>query len=230
MMSIHGQEEDIALQTRSIRDVIYEKLKEAILSEQYKAGHHLKERELAKQFGISTTPLKEALRRLEQEGLVTTSARRGTFVSSDIMNSVEEINWARSALEGVAARLAALKITDEEAGVLTDTTEQMRIYTEAKDTEQLIALNGHFHKLIRTYAKNNYIFQQIEAIHSFDRSFRKKALSHEDELERGFQEHYAIYQAIVAKDADLAEKLMIGHIRRTIEFVKESKAAAKAKS
>jgi DNA-binding GntR family transcriptional regulator len=211
-----------AIQTKSIRDVVYERLKDAILSEQFKQGHHLKERELAKLYGISTTPLKEALRRLEQEGLVTTSARRGTFVSSDIMNSVEEINWARSALEGVAARLAALKITDEEISQLTTFVGQMKRFTEQKNVEQLLILNGDFHKLIRTYAKNNYIFQQIEAIHSFDRSFRKKALSHEDELERGFREHEHIYQKICARDADGAEQAMISHIRRTIVFVKGS--------
>ncbi|NHN33476.1 GntR family transcriptional regulator [Paenibacillus agricola] len=208
--------------TKSIRDAVYEKLKDAILSEQYKPGHHLKERELAKLYGISTTPLKEALRRLEQEGLVTTSARRGTFVSTDIMNSIEEINWARSALEGVAARLAALKISDAEISQLTGVVEQMRVFTEQKNAEKLLILNGDYHKLIRTFAKNNYIVQQIEAIHSFDRSFRQKALSHEEELERGFQEHANIYRNICARDADGAEQAMISHIRRTIVFVKSS--------
>jgi DNA-binding GntR family transcriptional regulator len=210
------------IQTRSIRDVVYERLKDAILSEQFKPGHHLKERELAKLYGISTTPLKEALRRLEQEGLVTTSARRGTFVSSDVMISVEEINWARSALEGVAARLAALKISEEEIKQLSAVVDQMRKFSEEKNTEQLLTLNGDFHKLIRTFAKNNYIFQQIEAIHSFDRSFRKKALSHEVEVERGYQEHYDIFRKICERDADGAENAMISHIRRTIVFVKNS--------
>jgi DNA-binding GntR family transcriptional regulator len=212
--------------TKSIRDAVYERLKDAILSEQFKPGHHLKERELAKLYGISTTPLKEALRRLEQEGLVTTSARRGTFVSADIMNSIEEINWARSALEGVAARLAALKISDVEISQLAEIIEQMRAFTEQKNAEQLLILNGDFHKLIRTFAKNNYIVQQIEATHSFDRSFRQKALSHEGELERGFQEHAGIYRKICARDADGAEQAMISHIRRTIVFVKSNNESA----
>lgn len=214
--------EENTIQTKSIRDVVYERLKDAIISGQYKPGHHLKERELAKLYGISTTPLKEALRRLEQEGLVTTSARRGTFVSSDIMNSVEEINWARSALEGVAARLAALKISDDEISQLGAVVDQMKLFTEQKNVEQLLSLNADFHKRIRTYAKNNYIYQQIEAIHSFDRSFRRQALSHEDELERGFLEHVQIYRQICARNADEAEHAMISHIRRTIMFVKES--------
>ncbi|MEK3720422.1 GntR family transcriptional regulator [Paenibacillus sp. FSL H8-0034] len=219
-MELDQMAEENAIQTKSIRDVVYERLKDAIISEQYKPGHHLKERELAKLYGISTTPLKEALRRLEQEGLVTTSARRGTFVSSDIMNSVEEINWARSALEGVAARLAALKISDDEISQLGAVVEQMKQFTESKDAEKLLILNADFHKMIRTCAKNNYIFQQIEAIHSFDRSFRRKALSHVEELERGFQEHVQIYRQICARNADGAEHAMISHIRRTIVFVK----------
>jgi DNA-binding GntR family transcriptional regulator len=214
--------EDIIAQTRSIRDVVYERLKEAILSEQFKAGHHLKEREIAKLYGISTTPLKEALRRLEQEGLVTTSARRGTYVSDDIMKSIEEINWARSALEGVAARLAALKATPKDIQELTLLLDKMRLSTEKKSSKNLVVLNGQFHKSIRTLAKNTYIYQQIEAIRSFDQNFREKALSHEEELNRAFQEHYLIYTKIAANDADGAEQAMITHIRRTISFIHDS--------
>jgi len=95
--------QNIAQQTRSVRDVVYEKMKEAILMEQYKPGFRLNERELARQFRISTTPLKEAFRLLEQEGLVVTRPRVGTYVSADIMTSIEEIHMVRAALEGVGA-------------------------------------------------------------------------------------------------------------------------------
>lgn len=105
---------EIASETRLIRDVVYQKLKEAILAQKYKPGAHLIERELAQQFNISTTPLKEALGFLKQEGLVVTRPRVGTFVSDDIMISLEEINLVRAALEGIAARLAAAKITGRE--------------------------------------------------------------------------------------------------------------------
>ena len=210
---------DIASQTRSGRDVVYEKLKEAILAEQYKPGFHLNERELARQFQVSTTPLKEALRLLEQEGLVVTRPRVGSYVSNDIMTSIEEINLVRAALEGVAVRLAAIKITPEEAEQLGLAIQQMDDYTRVKNSEKLIDANDYFHKLIRMFAKNNYVLKQIEAIRSFDLSFRRKALSHRDELERALQDHRQIYQKIVAHDSDGAEAAMRAHIHRTTVFV-----------
>lgn len=211
----------ISSQTRSVREILYETLKEDILSEQYEAGFHLRERELAKTFGVSTTPLKEALRRLEQEGLVYTLARKGTFVSKSIMSSVEEINWARSSLEGVAARLAAMKITEKELEQLEAIIEKMAIYTEEKNSEELMKLNLIYHQLIRKAAKNDYIAQQIEAVRSFDRYTRKKALAHTKEIERAYQDHHRIFEKIKAHDLDGSEEAMRNHIRRTASFVKE---------
>lgn len=213
--------EKISSQTRSVRDILYETLKEEILSHQYEAGFHLRERELANKFGVSTTPLKEALRRLEQEGLVYTIARKGTFVSNSIMSSIEEINWARSSLEGVAARLAALKNTEKDMRQLEVIIGKMAVYTEEKNSEELIKLNLIFHQLIGEIAKNDYIAQQIEAVRSFDRYIRKKALAYTDEIERAFQDHRVIFEKIKARDLDGAEEAMRKHIRRTISFVKE---------
>jgi DNA-binding GntR family transcriptional regulator len=211
---------NIAQQTRSVRDVVYEKLKEAILMEQYKPGFHLNERELARQFRISTTPLKEALRLLEQEGLVVTRPRVGSYVSKDIMTSIEEINLVRAALEGVAVRLAAAKITEAEIEQLRLALGEMDKYTKEKNAEKLVGANDYFHKLIRSFAKNNYVSKQIEAIRSFDLSFRKKALSHVDEFDRAFSEHQQIYLQIAARNPVAAEKAMKVHIHRTTLFVK----------
>jgi DNA-binding GntR family transcriptional regulator len=218
--------QNIAQQTRSVRDVVYEKMKEAILMEQYKPGFRLNERELARQFRISTTPLKEAFRLLEQEGLVVTRPRVGTYVSADIMTSIEEIHMVRAALEGVAVRLAATKITDAEIGELGLALQQMEKYTKEKNAEKLVGANDYFHKLIRAFAKNNYVSKQIEAIRSFDLSFRRKALSHVEEFDRAFAEHREIYLQIAAKDPAAAEKAMQVHIHRTTMFVKYGNRAS----
>ncbi|WP_010280993.1 GntR family transcriptional regulator [Bacillus timonensis] len=208
-------------QTRSVRDVIYEFLRDSILSGEYETGKHLKERELSKEFGVSTTPIKEAIRRLEQEGLVSTQARRGTFVSEGIMKSVEEITLARSSLEGVAVRIATNKITDVEIEILEDIIRMMKENTIQKDKENLIQLNEKFHKTITQFAKNSYIQKQIEAIRGFDRFIRKKALSYTDELERAFYEHKSIFDKIVERDPEGAEIAMINHIRRTSEMIQD---------
>jgi len=212
---------EIASETRLVRDVVYEKLKEAILTQQYKPGHHLVERELAQLFNISTTPLKEAIGLLKQEGLVVTRPRVGNFVSSDIMNSLDEINLVRAALEGVAARLAATKITEAEVNQLYETIQEMEQYTKMLDTERIIKINAQFHIQIRTFAKNNYISKQIESIHSFDRHFRKIALSHLDELETALKEHRQIYEKIAAREPEGAELTIRKHIQHTIMRVKD---------
>jgi len=211
-------------ETRLVRDVVYEKIKEAILTERYKPGDHLVEREIASQFNISTTPLKEAIGLLKQEGLVITRPRVGTFVSNDIMNSLEEINLVRAALEGVAARLAATKITHDEIQQLRDVIKEMEVYTKKQDIEKIIDLNAHFHKLIRTFAKNNYVSKQIEAIHSYDRHFRRIALSQAGELNLALKEHKQIFEKIAARDLDRAEEAIRNHIHLTTIRVKKRNA------
>ncbi|EGA89388.1 transcriptional regulator [Planococcus donghaensis MPA1U2] len=208
----------ISQQSRSIRELIYENLKEAILGGSYEPGFHLRERELAKEFQVSTTPIKEALRQLEKEGLVISKARRGSFVSTSVMSSVEEITLARAALEGVAAGLAALKRTEAEADKLHMILQEMKKYAEEKDIEKLQEVNIYFHETIREAAKNNYIANQIEAVRSFDQFIRKKALADKEEHLRAFDDHYNIYQKIRDKDPEGAEYAMRNHINRTKSF------------
>ena len=210
---------DISAKTRSVRDVVYEKLKEAILKGDYKSGFHLNERELARQFMISTTPLKEALRHLEQEGLVITRPRVGSFVSNDVMVSIEEINLVRAAVEGVAARLAATKMDEDEIVQLGQVVKEMELYTKERNPEKVLEVNTYFHKLIAIFAKNNYVLKQIEAIRSFDLAPRNKTLSNIDELDRALNEHQLIYKKIIMRDPDGAEEAVRTHINRSTRFV-----------
>lgn len=208
----------ISMQSRSVRELIYEELKEAILNKRYEPGTHLRERELAKEFNVSTTPVKEALRQLEKDGLVVTQARKGSFVSESVMSSVEEIRWARAALEGVAARLAAKKRTEEELEKLESILKEMEAYTKEKNSEMLKKYNSEFHDFIQQTAKNTYISNQIEAVCSFDKFFREKAMSHKEEHERAFNDHYFIFEKIKLQDEVGAEDAMRNHINRSTTF------------
>lgn len=210
--------ERISKQSRSIRELIYEVLKESILNGKYEAGFHLRERVLAKEFNVSTTPIKEALRQLGKEGLVITKARKGSFVSNSIMSSVEEITWARAALEGVAAGLAAVKRTEEELEQLYQIILKMEKYTKEKNSEMLQKYNSLFHVHIRMIAKNDYISNQIESVRSFDQFIREKALSDKKEHERAFKEHFLIYEKIKEQDTEGAENAIRNHINRTKTF------------
>ena len=203
-------------QISSVRDAVHEAIKYAILSNAIPPGSRLNERMLAKQMGVSTTPIKEALRRLELEGLVVTHQRKGCFVSTQVMTSLKEITWVRSALEGVSARLAAIKITEQEMNRLTSLIDKMKAATERKDSQELLELNAEFHQRIRQIAKNDYLLQQINAVREYDIFVRNKALIVEEELDVAFNEHYHIYQMIMARDPDRAEEAMVTHIRGTL--------------
>ena len=204
---------------RSLRDIVVEKLREAIVSGHFKPGDHLVERELSELIGVSTTPIKEALRILGHEGLVETIPRKGTFVSELAETSIEEVQLVRSAIEGLAARLAALKATDEQLKRLEAQIHLMEGLLENEDVDQLIEENTNFHILIREIAGSPMISRMLLNIASFDKAFRKRALKVNEEKQGGYSEHREIYEAIKSKDPDLAEERMKRHILRTVTNV-----------
>lgn len=207
---------DISAATRSVRDVVYEKLKEAILSGVYLPGAQLKERSLAEQFNISTTPLKEALRQLEREGLVETVPRIGTFIPKNIMVSIEEVMLVRAALEGVGARLAALKATADEVKELAACIADMERETAGQNREALVQVNNRFHEMVSRFSKNNYIIKQVAVTRGFS---PKTVLFSEGEEAFSFQDHHEVYLGIVHKDPDRAEAGMKRHILRSLKVV-----------
>lgn len=203
----------------SLRDVALEFLRDAIFSGHYKPGDHLKERDLSELLGISTTPIKEALRILSHEGLVETIPRKGTYVAELADTSIEELMMVKAVLEGLAAKLAAIKIKKQELVVLEKHVKLMKQLTESKEIEQLVLANSKFHMLIREIAKNQFMFQTLNNVIAFDHSFRKRALKDDYEIEEGYQEHYEIFRAIKERKPDLAENLMKDHILRTVTDV-----------
>jgi DNA-binding GntR family transcriptional regulator len=204
---------------KSLRDIALDSIREAIIGGDLKPGDHLKERDLAAAMGISTTPIKEALRILSHEGLVETLPRKGTYVSEMVDTSIEEVLMLKANLEGLTARLAASKITDKEITELEKQVELMENLSKQKDTERLTVENGRFHTLIRTFARNPFINQMLQNVITFDSAFRRRALKYSIEVEEGFSEHKMVFEAIKGRDPELAEIQMKKHIMRTAENV-----------
>ncbi|WP_421617067.1 GntR family transcriptional regulator [Brevibacillus sp. TJ4] len=207
-----------AEKVKSIRDIAVESLREAIISGKLKPGDHLKERELSQAMGVSTTPIKEALRILGHEGLVETIPRKGTFVSELVNTTIEETLMLRASLEGLCARLAAIKITPEELKALEQKVTLMESLKETAP-DQLVHENTAFHTMIRQIAKNPMIYNILLNISAFDTAFRKRALQYRVEVQEGYVEHREIFEAIRQGDPDLAEMRMKKHIMRTTENV-----------
>ncbi|WP_135554738.1 GntR family transcriptional regulator [Paenibacillus cymbidii] len=208
-----------AMKVQSLRDIVLDSLRVAITTGYLKAGDHLKERELSERMGISTTPIKEAFRILEYEGLVKTHPRKGTFVNESIDTLLNEILHLRAAVESLAARLAASKVTDEECERFRSVLADMSDKAANKNRDGLAAANERFHALVRETCGNPLIVNILTTISAFGSGFRKRALEFDSEMALGFQEHRAIIEAIVSRDPELAEQKMKQHIVRTIRDV-----------
>ena len=199
----------------SLTDVVYNKLKNAIVSQSVRPGTRISERDMAKKMNISTTTIKRALNKLSTEGLVEIRPRRGTYISGLSNISIEENSLIRAALEGVACRLAAKKATAEEIAGLRNQLKKMKRCTDTRDLGRLIETNTQFHMMIHDIGKNYYIKQLINVLRTFDASLRKRSLQDYQEASRGFNEHNGVFEAIASGDEALAEEKMKQHILRT---------------
>lgn len=201
--------------TVSLRDHVHRALRMAILSGRYASEELLNERHLAEQLGVSTTPVKEALRRLEAEGLVVTRPRRGV-VSLFSQSWAEEMILARAALESMIARQAAGRITPAGVVALQATVADMRRATE-DNTGDLIELNETLHEQIHQISRCDYLGRLIERQRLYDDGIRRIIHSDTNERARAFEEHAMIARLICEGNRDAAEKAMREHVLRSGE-------------
>ncbi|MCX7787924.1 MAG: GntR family transcriptional regulator [Spirochaetes bacterium] len=204
---------------RSLTETTYEKIKQAILKGVLEPGSRISERELAQEMGVSTTTVKRALGLLAVEGLLDIRARRGTYVAFQPSGNPRETMMIRASLEGLAARFAAEKALYEDIEALEQQLKVMEYRTEKGPVSALVEANTEFHYLVHRIGKNPYIIRLIEILKSFDLNFRRKALSHKEEAQRGLAEHRSVFEAIRAHDGELAEHRMKAHIIRTYDQV-----------
>ncbi|MFK3781653.1 GntR family transcriptional regulator [Agrobacterium sp. NPDC089420] len=198
----------------TLRDHVHKSLRTAILSGRFAPDERVNERQLAEQLGVSTTPIKEALRQLETEGLVETLPRRGVLIRYNA-GWAEEMILARAALESMIAHLAAKRIGKDEARILEEIVVRMNKATEEGIADDLIALNETFHEKIHIASRCQYLSRMIERQQFYDASIRR--IIHSDPLERdkALAEHTAIALAIISNDSDRAERVMRDHVVRS---------------
>ena len=206
-------------ETRSLRDRAYDDIREAILTGALRPGERIKERDVAAQMGISTTPVKEALRRLEQDGLVVSQPRRGAVVGPLVLTPPAEILELRAHLEGLAAGLAARKMSEARKAALADELDELEeLYRTSAGTEPVAEATNVFHHRIRDGATNVFLDRFLDTLAPFDRTIRIRSTLDAAEAEQDRVEHREIVDAIVAGDDATAERVMFEHIHRVIEF------------
>ncbi|MBI4491427.1 MAG: GntR family transcriptional regulator [Chloroflexi bacterium] len=198
---------------------IYQRLRAAILRGQLPPGARLVEWNLAAEFGVSRTPVREALKRLSGEGLVAVDASRGLVVRGLSLREVEEIYEVLEMLEAPATRLAAQRRSPEELAKLRVVLELMAEYTERGQTDALVQANSKFHGVIAQAARNEWLLETMRGIHDFVPRFSLASFASLERSQEVLEEHVAIVRALERGDGDEAERLARQHLARARSFL-----------
>ncbi len=199
---------------RSLREHVHERLRRAIVAGQFRNGERLNERHLAEMLGVSTTPVKDAIRKLESEGLVRTEARRGVFVEFSARQALE-MALGRAALESVMAHIAANRIGDADIAEIARLIEEMAHATQHSALEDLVILNEAYHGAIHRISGCTYLERRLDGQRMYDHAQRIALLSEPSERGQGFEEHRSIFDALRTREPALAEQRMRAHIVRS---------------
>ncbi|APZ51609.1 GntR family transcriptional regulator [Salipiger abyssi] len=201
-------------QIRTPNKDAYTLILEAIDSGVYRPGDRLVESELAERFGVSRTPIREALQRLETQSLLARDGRSLIVASLD-HNQMAELYVVRTELEGLAARLAARHASEEEIQVLRDMVSEDRALLN--DPTALARANRRFHKMIHLASHNRFLVQQLDLVHRSMALMATTSLAAQGRGEIALAEHKAIVDAIARRDEDAAYKALRDHI--SVAFV-----------
>ncbi|WP_425071118.1 GntR family transcriptional regulator [Sagittula sp. S175] len=201
-------------QPKTAQKDAYTLILDAIDSGIYRPGDRLVESELAERFGVSRTPIREALQRLETQSLLARDGRSLIVASLD-HNQMAELYAVRTELEGLAARLAARHATEEEVRVLRDMVDEDRQLMN--DPAALARANRRFHKMIHLASHNRFLVQQLDLVHRSMALMGATSLAAQGRGEIAMAEHQAIVDAIARRDEDAAYKALKDHI--SVAFV-----------
>lgn len=189
---------------------VYERLVNEIRTGELRPNDRLKETELAARFGISRTPIREAMRQLEADGLVVHNPRVGTVIRSLGYSEVNALYEMRTVLEGTAARFAARSASAIELDELAAINNEMA--NAHDDAKKLFDANKQFHALLFDVARNRFLLSAAEAVHKTLLILGPSTMEEADRAAVAVEEHRAVIDAVRAHDGDAAEAAMRAHI------------------
>lgn len=207
---------------KPLRELVLDAIREAIINGNLKPRERLMEIQLAEELGVSRTPIREALRKLELEGFIVMIPRKGAYVADISFKDIADVYEIRAALEGLAAALAAERITDEEL-------EEMERYLVGKaeaiannDMERLVEVDTKFHDLIYQASRNERLSTIINNLREQIQRCRVTSLSVPGRMKESLLEHRTIVEAIQSRDAQLARQVAQDHIENAENIMMES--------
>ncbi|MCT4620877.1 MAG: GntR family transcriptional regulator [Marinisporobacter sp.] len=206
----------------SLTSKIFNILREDILNGKYAEGEKLGEAKLAEELGVSRTPVREALKQLELDGIVENKPNRGVVVLGISKQDIEDIYTIRTAIEGIAARWAVERITEEELEELKESYELMEFYTFKNDIEKFAELNTKFHEVIYKATKSRHLEQVLKDFQYYMKKTRRKSLHVEGRIKESLKEHKVILDAFLNKDQEAAQKALTIHVENSKKNVEKN--------
>lgn len=196
----------------SLRGRVFQKLREDILSGKYKEHEELKEVAIGEELGVSRTPVREAFRQLELEGLIQIVPNKGAYVTSITAKDVKDIYMIRSLLEGLCARLATEKITKEQLEEMEENIYLAEFHAQKGHMDQMAELDNRFHDILYEACDSKMLEHALKDYHQYVLRVRQKTLSNNTRGRASNDEHRQIMEAIKAGDAAKAEQLANQHM------------------
>lgn len=197
---------------RPLGEMVYESLRDAIVNQDLKPGERLRDTDLADEIGVSRTPVREAIRRLEMEGYVTIQPRKGAYVAGLSSKDINEVFEIRSELESLAASLAALRATDEDINELRAAMEYEADIFGSSDLIKTIEEDTKLHELIFKASKNKRLLAMVKDLREQVQRFRTTTLAVPGRMKFAHEEHNKVIEAIINRDSEAARKAAKEHI------------------
>lgn len=197
---------------KPLRELVLEAIREAIINGTLKPRERLMEIQLAEELGVSRTPVREALRKLELEGFIVMVPRKGAYVADLSFKDIADVFEIRAALEALAAGLAAERITDEELEEMERLLVEKAEAIAANDMEKLVAVDTRFHDTLYRASRNERLYNIISNLREQIQRFRTTSLAYPGRMKQSLEEHRGIVEALQARDVQLARNLAQEHI------------------
>lgn len=203
----------------SLGQRVFHRIREDILSGKYKKNEELKEKTIGEELGVSRTPVREALRQLELEGLVTIISNKGAYVVGFSVEDIQDIYEMRSVLEGLCARRAASRVTKEQLEELEENLFLTDFHVEKGHVEQVVELDTRFHEILYEACQSKVLEHALRDYHHYLERVRKVTLASRKRSIESNNEHKQILEALKERNAKKAEAYANQHILNTIKNI-----------
>ncbi|MBS4537024.1 GntR family transcriptional regulator [Clostridium sp. D2Q-11] len=204
---------------KPLREIVFEHLRESIILGKMKPGERLMEIQLAESLGVSRTPVREAIRKLELEGLVIMVPRKGAYVSEVSLKDIKEALEIRASIEGLGAYLAAERMEEDEIEALKKKHEELKICINDGDVACIVEKDTELHDIIFKATRNNMLMDLVDGLREQVQRFRVSYVSSHHKSSELAKEHQKIIDAIEMRDKEAAKKYAEEHIEISKKYI-----------